>query len=101
MCGPVRRTFLLGTLGLVLVLGSATGCKRQKAAGGPPAGFAARVIAVPAERRSLNESISLVGTVLANESVEIKAKLAGIAEKIHFEEGQDVKEGELLVEIDS
>src|SRR5689334_24173742 len=47
----------------------------RSAAGGPPPGFATQVIAVQAERQAVTESLAVVGTVQANEAVEIKAQI--------------------------
>lgn len=78
-----------------------SGCKRQNAAGGPPPGMATQVVAVKAAREPVVESLSLVGTVRANEAVEIKAQLSGIVERIHFTEGQRVEKGAPLIDIDA
>ena len=99
---PTKSTgnFAAGVVACAVVF-SFSGCKKKAAAGGPPPGFATQVIAVRAERQPVTESLALVGTVQANEAVEIKAQIGGIVEKIHFEEGQRVEEGALLFEIDS
>jgi membrane fusion protein (multidrug efflux system) len=46
------------------------------------------------------ETLSLVGTLAANEMVEIRPEIDGIVESIHFQEGERVKQGELLLELD-
>ena len=50
--------------------------------------------------RRLVERFSTVGTIQADESVEIRSEIAGIIEEIHFEEGARVRAGQLLVQID-
>ncbi|MGH7485851.1 MAG: efflux RND transporter periplasmic adaptor subunit, partial [bacterium] len=44
--------------------------------------------------------VRVVGSVDPSEKVEIKSQVAGQLVSVHFKEGQDVKEGELLLEID-
>ncbi len=46
-------------------------------------------------------SIESTGDLLAGEEVEIKAPVAGNVRSIHFREGQVVRRGDLLVEIDN
>jgi membrane fusion protein (multidrug efflux system) len=58
------------------------------------------VVAIPAAVRPVTESLSLVGTVAPNEFVELKAETDGIVESIHFNEGQRVKAGDLLVQLE-
>ncbi len=41
-----------------------------------------------------------IGRLAAPASVEIRARVSGYLEKIHFREGSDVKEGDLLITID-
>jgi membrane fusion protein (multidrug efflux system) len=82
-----------------------TGCKKQAAgAGGPGAGGAGAppmaVIAVEARTQRVAEQLSLVGTVQANEMIEVKAETEGIIKEIGFEEGQPVKKGQLLIRLD-
>ncbi|MGH9663081.1 MAG: efflux RND transporter periplasmic adaptor subunit [Bryobacteraceae bacterium] len=45
--------------------------------------------------------VRVVGSVDPSEKVEIKSQVAGQLTRVHFKEGQDVREGELLLEIDS
>jgi membrane fusion protein (multidrug efflux system) len=78
------------------------GCKKQapSAAGGPPGGFAIQAVLADARRQAVSESLSLVGTLAANEMVEIKSETDGTVEKILFEEGADVKAGDLMIQLD-
>lgn len=58
------------------------------------------VVAHAVGRERVVESLSLVGTLEANEMVEIKAETLGIVDRILFEEGQNVAAGDLLIELD-
>jgi membrane fusion protein (multidrug efflux system) len=75
------------------------GCKKQQA-GGPQGSFAVQVVAVEAKRQAVNETLSLVGSITANEMVEIKAETDGIVQEINFKEGERVDKGRLLVKLD-
>lgn len=82
---------------------SASGCEKKE--GGADmskmmAGMSVNVVAVEARKQSIEDKISLVGTMVANESVEIKSEIDGVVEEIKFEEGQSVKKGQLLMVID-
>jgi membrane fusion protein (multidrug efflux system) len=52
------------------------------------------------ERRDMLETLTVVGSLEANESVQIRPEVPGLVRAIHFEEGQKVKAGDLLVKID-
>ncbi len=93
------KSHLSSLLLLLLVTASCkdSGGGGAGAAGGMPP---TRVVAVPAVVRPVSESLSLVGTITPNEFVEIKAETDGIVESIHFNEGQRVNRGELLVQLD-
>lgn len=47
------------------------------------------------------ERFATVGTIRADEQVEIHSEISGILEEIHFEEGTRVKKGQLLIQIDA
>ena len=80
---------------------AASGCGKQGGAGGgPPGGMAVHVVGFAAKRQPLEESISLVGTVMANEAVELRSELDGTIEEIDFEEGQPVTKDQVLARID-
>jgi len=59
-----------------------------------------QAVVIEARSQAVSESLSLVGTVAANEMVEIKSETDGTLESILFSEGQQVKQGELLVKLD-
>lgn len=67
--------------------------------GGPGAAPLSVVTALP-QRVPLGVEIEAVGTALANESVEITAKVSNRIEAIRFTEGQKVRRGTVLVELD-
>lgn len=56
---------------------------------------------VPVKRQEITRTIEAVGTAQANEAVTITAKATGLVERINFQEGQQVKSGSILVELDA
>ena len=52
-------------------------------------------------QRNVPEQITAIGTVEAYNTVSIKALVGGEITSVHFKEGQDVKQGELLFQIDA
>jgi membrane fusion protein (multidrug efflux system) len=80
----------------------ACGCKKKGAgaAGGGGGMPAIQVIWVEARNEPVTESLSLVGTITANEMVEIKAETEGIVQETNFKEGERVEKGRLLVKLD-
>ncbi len=67
---------------------------------GPPA-FAVKVVVVEAKQQVVNEQIAVVGSLAANEAVDIKSEIDGEIKEIKFEEGQKVKKGDVLLVLDS
>jgi membrane fusion protein, multidrug efflux system len=59
------------------------------------------VTTVIAKRETWPSTMSVIGTVAAIQGVTIGADLPGTVDKIHFESGQWVQEGNILVELDT
>jgi membrane fusion protein (multidrug efflux system) len=57
--------------------------------------------AVPIRRMDVTRTIEAVGTAQANEAVAITAKSTGMVERLNFQEGQQVKAGVILVELEA
>lgn len=88
---------------LSLLAASLAGCGDavdDDAAGGWQAG-PTRVVTVEVQLQPLVDEIEALGTAKANESVEIRPRIASLIERIAFVEGQRVKAGDLLVELES
>jgi membrane fusion protein (multidrug efflux system) len=69
----------------------------QAAAAQPPApAVGVRLAAM----KGVSQSFEFVGRVKAIEKVELRARVEGFLEKVLFREGQDVKTGELLYQIE-
>ncbi len=58
------------------------------------------VAAAPAKLGDMNQYISAIGTVTAYNTVTVKSRVDGELVKVNFTEGQLVKAGDLLAEID-
>ena len=62
---------------------------------------ATAVTTVVAKRETWPSTLSVIGTAAAIEGVTVSADLPGTIDKIHFESGQWVHEGDILVELDT
>ena len=68
---------------------------------GPPAGFAMPVEAAEVRIGRAERRINAVGTLRSNESVLVRPEVAGRVVAIGFEEGQKVKKGQPLLQLDA
>jgi RND family efflux transporter MFP subunit len=83
---------------LAIALGALAGCGRptpQVVELPPPEVTVARPVA-----REVTEQVEFTGNAVAVESVEIKPRISGFITRIHFADGQDVKAGDPLFDID-
>lgn len=83
--------------------GAGAGGARGAGAGGGRGGGGGQ--AQPVEvtnitRRNLAETVTVVGSLAPNEYAIIRPESAGLVRGIYFEEGQKVKQGDLLMKID-
>ena len=90
-----RSAALFTLLAAALTL---TACKPggAKMGGFPPT----QVILVEARQQPVTESLALVGTLTADEMIEIKSEVDGSVRGINFNEGEPVEKGRLLIQID-
>ncbi|HSD53639.1 MAG TPA: efflux RND transporter periplasmic adaptor subunit [Burkholderiales bacterium] len=88
----------LGALVLGVLAGCGEGHGDAKAQGGPPP--APPVSVAAAVEKEVVESDEFPGRVEAVESVEVRARINGYIESIHFKPGAEVKKGDLLFQID-
>ena len=79
------------------------GCSKPQAEVGPAAATARLISVVTAEAvvKPIGIEIEAVGTAHANESVEITSKTSNVITAIRFAEGEEVKRGQILVELDA
>jgi RND family efflux transporter MFP subunit len=95
------NVFSLSTLILTLLMTAAwlSGCgKPAEAQGGPPP--AAPVSVAPAVQRTVSDSEEFSGRLEATEFVELRPRVAGTIDKVHFSDGATVSKGQLLFTID-
>lgn len=92
----MRRQVLVSVVGLALLLGA---CNERQAAA-PQAPPAPAVGVVPATKKGVSWTYSFVGRIKAPESVALMARVQGFLEKVEFTEGQDVKAGDRLYQIE-
>jgi multidrug efflux system membrane fusion protein len=94
--------WLIGGVALVAVL-SAFAYMNRGGSGAAQRGLrstAAPVRVAVAERRDVTIVERTIGTVLANTAVQVTARVQGVIDRAHFQEGEFVKAGDLLFEID-
>src|SRR6478735_1805426 len=100
--GPVSSfSLMFGARKVAAVIAVATlvaSCGEQKQqAGGPPP---PEVTVAKPVKRTVVDYDEYVGRFAAINSVEIRARVSGYLDKVHFKDGQLVKQGDLLFTID-
>jgi len=93
MSSVITRLPLL-LLGLPLLAACGQGAPQQQAA--PPP---AVTVATPT-KQSVTDYDEYVGRFVAVDMVEVRARVSGYLEKVHFRDGQNVKQGDPLFTID-
>ncbi len=58
------------------------------------------VSAVVLKPRTIDNKITVTGSIAANEEVELRSEVSGIVQSIHFREGTRVRRGDLLISLD-
>src|SRR5574341_2680166 len=85
---------------LILLAPDLAGCgegPKQQAAGGPPPPTV--TVAKPIQRTIVDQD-EYVGRFVAVDVVEVRARVSGYLDQVHFQDGQIVKQGDLLFTID-
>lgn len=106
--GRLKR-YLLTIGGLIVLVGALAGLKgaqiatligfgeKMQAAGAPPEAVSTTV----AEEQQWERVLSAVASVVSAKGVSISNDATGIVSRIHFDSGATVKQGQVLVELDS
>lgn len=83
-----------------ILLLSLIGCGSEPPAQGRPGGPApVKVVTESVERGDWVDTIEALGTARANESVTLTAKVTETVVRVNFEDGDQVEEGQLLVDL--
>ncbi|CAL8977441.1 Efflux pump periplasmic linker BepF [Rhodoplanes serenus] len=105
MTPPLRR-LLIGTAVAAILVGGAAGLMRlgtgdaRSSSGGPAAAAPVTVPVATVARRDVTLYEEFSGRLEAIERVEVRPRVAGAIQSIHFVEGALVRQGDLLVTID-
>ncbi len=106
MTGPVRparrRAAMLGAGALALVLGVLVWSQTRpvQAGAGAVAAPAVPVATALAKRRDLDLWLQAIGTVTPINVVAMKTRVGGQLQRVDFVEGQTVRQGDLLAQLD-
>ena len=82
----------------LLLLGLVAGCGKPAATA--PAPTPPTVSVASPLPRVVDEWDEFTGRLVSPETVEVRARVSGYIDKVHFKEGSDVKQGDLLFTID-
>ncbi|WP_431266693.1 MdtA/MuxA family multidrug efflux RND transporter periplasmic adaptor subunit [Roseateles chitinivorans] len=91
--------------------GPASAASGPAGAGGPGGGGAGRggrfaanrvqpVSVMPARLQDIRHTAAAIGTISASNTAVVRAQVSGVLQQIHFTEGQQVKAGQTLAQID-
>ncbi len=94
------RTWAMGGVALVVALGGFWYFTHDGDGAKPKRNLAAPVRVATAETRTMSVIERTIGTVVANSTVQVNARVAGQMNKAFFKEGQMVKAGDALFQID-
>ena len=109
-CQPFTRSQTVNrvvrlTPTLLLCLLAACGSRSGQGPAGSPSGFGGgapvTVIARRLQPQSFVDRYTALGTAQANESIDVTVRSSSVVTRIGFSEGQPVKTGQVLVELDT
>lgn len=119
--GPRRRRWWIGLLALLAVLlaagawwrarpapgageppvASATPAKGRSGAARSQAGSRAQPVSVGVvQRRDVRVTVDVIGSIAASNTAVVRAKVSGELKALYFSEGQSVRAGQVLAQID-
>lgn len=93
-----RSLLALASLATLLSLTLLGGCSKPGPAGGPPG--APPVSVAAAVQRDVTDIEEFTGRLESPRSVEVRPRISGTIDKVHFRDGQRVAQGALLFTID-
>jgi len=101
---PAKGRWVWAGIAVVLILAAVSVYRtraRSQAAGGTPSGPPpVSVSATPVQTSDVPFYLTALGSVTAFNTVTIKTRVDGQIMRVNFKEGQFVKEGDLLIEVD-
>jgi len=66
----------------------------------PPAVPPVPVVVAAAVQKTIPIQVNAIGSVEAFQAISVRSQITGLITKVHFKEGQDVKKGDLLLDLD-
>ena len=93
----MRYVLSSGALAFPLALATLAACAKKDPAPTP----AVPVTVATAERRAMPFELAATGTVEPVQTVAVQAQVGGILTRVAFKEGDEVKEGQVLFELDA
>ncbi|HEX7641499.1 MAG TPA: efflux RND transporter periplasmic adaptor subunit [Burkholderiaceae bacterium] len=90
---------LLGVVVLVVVLGGLWYMNLMKMLGSMPKPGAQTITAMKVESLDWQPQLSAVGSIAPVRGVDVTTEIAGLVREVHFKSGEEVKKGQLLVQL--
>jgi multidrug efflux system membrane fusion protein len=87
-----------GAVALLIAGSFAAGCAKQQAAAPPRA--AVPVVVAKVTQKAMPVQVTAIGNVEPYSTISIRAQVAGELLEVHFQEGDSVRKGQLLLTID-
>jgi len=91
---------IAGALAWVLLGGSAGTAAGNRGRGGPDAGRPVPVAVAPVVAQDLDHTLTALGTATARSTVTVRSQVDGQLVQVAFREGQFVKAGDVLAQVD-
>ena len=93
-------SFSVAAITVAAAIAMSTGCKGKGDNKVIASATAPAVVVANVEQRTVPVYSEFVGQTKADETVDLRARVEGVLEKIYFKEGSPVKKGDLLFSID-
>lgn len=77
-----------------------SGCGRPPSAGGPPADYSVNAVVAPVVNETVSDTARVVGSLRARDAVDVVSEISAPVKEILFREGEAVKAGQPLVQLD-